>query len=102
MSDSPYELYILRCSDGSLYTGIALDVDKRRLEHENGTRGARYLRGRSPFEIVFRVVAGDRSEASRLEYFVKKLAKADKERLVAGEAALAELLPQLEGGGSIE
>ena len=102
MSVAGYELYLLRCADGSLYTGIARDADKRLLEHQGGTRGARYLRGRAPLAIVYRVAAGDRSSASRLEYFVKQLSKADKETLVAGGVTLEELFPQLEVAGSIE
>ena len=102
MRSAEYSLYILRCSDGSLYTGIAVDVAKRLDEHVKGVRGARYLRGRGPFDVVFCAAAGDRSEASRAEYWVKRLSKSDKEALVAGAASLDELLPQLDGGGSIE
>lgn len=97
-----YSLYILRCRDGSLYTGIAKDVEKRLDEHVSGVRGARYLRGRAPFEVVYCTKTGDRSAASRAEYWVKRLSKADKEALVAGDATLSELLPQLDGGDSIE
>ena len=60
-------LYILRCADGSLYTGIASDVDARLHEHEHGRRGAKYLRGRTPFELVYTQAAGDRSAAQALE-----------------------------------
>ncbi len=102
MNAPQYELYVLRCGDDTLYTGIAIDVDKRLLEHESGLRGARYLRGRGPLRLVFRVAAGDRSQASRLEYHVKILARSDKELLVRGDATLDELLPQLVGSGSIE
>ncbi len=94
-----YQLYMLRCVDGSLYTGIAIDVDKRLAEHTSGKRGARYLRGRAPFEIVFQAPAGDRSAASRLEHHVKTLKKPDKEMLVSGDVTLADLLPQLDGAG---
>ncbi len=97
---SEYQLYMLRCRDGSLYTGIAIDVDKRVREHESGTRGARYLRGRGPLELVLRLPAGDRSAASRLENHVKQLSKTDKEALVSGRSSIAELLPQLDGAGS--
>ena len=102
MSTGQYSLYMLRCADGSLYTGIAIDVAKRYDEHVKGARGARYLRGRAPFDIVFCTTAGNRSDALRVEYWVKRLSKTDKEALVAGETSLYELLPQLEGGGSIE
>jgi putative endonuclease len=65
-----YSLYILRCRDGSLYTGIALDVARRLEEHRQGVRGAKYLRGRRPVELVYEQPAGDRAAAQRLEYRV--------------------------------
>ena len=88
-----YSLYILRCSDGSLYTGIAIDVESRLAEHENGARGAKYLRGRAPYRLVFEERVGDRSEAQSLEYRVKKLDRAMKLRLISGEMSLDALLP---------
>jgi putative endonuclease len=93
VSEIQYSLYLLRCADNSLYTGIAIDVDKRLLQHDGGERGAKYLRGRSPFELVFQQVVGDRSLASRLEYRVKQLDRAQKEALVRGEYPLMQLLP---------
>ena len=89
---SDYSLYILRCADNSLYTGIALDVDKRVAEHQDGKRGARYLRGRGPLQLVFSCEAGDRSTASRLEHQVKRLSKADKEALVSGSVNILSLV----------
>ncbi len=86
-----YSLYILRCADGSLYTGIAIDVDSRLIEHERGIRGAKYLRGRAPFQLVFQAPAGDRSEAQSIEYRVKRLDRASKQRLVSGDLSLDEL-----------
>lgn len=102
MSSAEYSLYILRCADDSLYTGIAIDVDRRLTEHQQGKRGARYLRGRSPLELVYRKVVGDRSRASQIEYRIKKLSKIDKEDLVQGRATLESLLFQLEGGTGSE
>ncbi len=87
-----FSLYILRCADGSLYTGIATDVDKRLAEHVSGIRGAKYLRGRGPLELVFSAAAGDRAAASRLEYRVKQLTRTQKLQLVAGERRLDELV----------
>ncbi len=88
-----YSLYILRCSDGSLYTGIAIDVESRLAEHERGTRGAKYLRGRAPYRLVFEERVGDRSEAQSAEYRVKKLDRSTKLRLISGELSLDSLLP---------
>ena len=79
-----YRLYILRCSDGSLYTGIATDVGRRLAEHEAGMRGAKYLRGRLPVELVFQCDAGDRSSAQRLEHRIKRMTRSMKEALIAG------------------
>ena len=82
-----WHLYLVRCNDGSLYTGISTDV-ARRFDAHRSDRGARRLRGRGPLELVYSRPVGDRSLALRLEHRVKRLSKADKERLVRGEAAL--------------
>jgi putative endonuclease len=86
-----YSVYMLRCADGSLYTGIATDVSRRLAEHQSSPRGAKYLRGRGPLTLAFQQAVGDRGDASKVEYFLKNLAKADKEELVAGSKSLAEL-----------
>ncbi len=81
-----YSVYVLRCRDGSYYTGIATDVGRRIAEHDGGRRGAKYLRGRGPFELVFSCPIGDRGEAQRVEASLKKLPsreKSDVRRLAA-------------------
>jgi putative endonuclease len=88
-----YSLYIVRCADGTLYTGIAIDVERRIREHESGTRGAKYLRGRSPLNLEFSECLGDRARAQQFEYRVKQLERDRKEALIAGHCSLAELLP---------
>jgi putative endonuclease len=97
-----FSLYILRCADGTLYTGIAADVARRIDEHEGGPRGAKFLRGKGPLELVFEEAAGDRAEASRLEYRVKRLSRAEKMELISGRRRLRDLLADqvLEGGGA--
>lgn len=92
MADATYSLYMLRCRDGSLYTGIAIDVAKRLREHEDGKRGAKYLRGRGPLRLVFEQALGDRSTATRAEHQVKRLDRAQKEALVSGSVSLEEYL----------
>lgn len=77
-----WSVYILRCADDTLYTGIATDVERRVAEHAAGRRGAKYLLGRRPVELVLAVEIGDRSLASRLEYRLKRLSRRDKERLI--------------------
>lgn len=93
----PYSLYLVRCRDGTLYTGIATDVQRRLSEHGGNGRGAKYLRGRGPLELVFEYAVGDRSMASRVERLVKQLPRLQKERLVANPEQLARLVPDLAG-----
>lgn len=84
MPDSWY-VYILRCSDNSLYTGIATDVERRLDEHNNdNSLGAKYTRTRRPVKLVYQEQAGSRSEASKREYAIRKLSKRDKEKLASG------------------
>jgi putative endonuclease len=92
MGDRPYSIYLLRCGDGSLYTGIAIDVARRICEHQDGLRGAKYLRGRGPLELVFQQQVGARDIASRLEYRVKRLGRPRKEALISGQLRLGDLL----------
>lgn len=76
-----YSLYVLRCGDGSLYTGIALDVARRLAEHVDG-RGARYTRGRGPLQVLAKVRCPDRSAALRAELAFKRLPRARKEEIL--------------------
>jgi putative endonuclease len=85
---SLWSLYILRCADNSLYTGISNQVAKRLAEHQaQGSRCAKYLRGRAPLVLVYSEPVGDRAAATRREIAVKRLSKAAKEALVAQYAA---------------
>lgn len=86
-----YSVYIVKCGDGSLYTGIATDVQRRLQEHESGARGARYLRGRGPLKVVFAREVGDRSLAQRIEYRIKQLTREQKMSLIAGRLELSAL-----------
>jgi len=91
-SPQTWFVYLIRCADESLYTGVATDVERRFREHQaQGLRTARYLRGRGPLELVYFCAAGDRAEAQRLEYRIKQLKVAAKYQLIRGELALAEL-----------
>ena len=92
---SEWSIYLLRCADGSVYTGIATDVSRRISEHEQGKRGAKYLRGRGPFELVYQRVVGDRSIATRIEYRVKQLTRIEKEDLQRLPSRIDELLNEL-------
>ena len=90
-----WRVYILRCGDGSLYTGIATDVLRRIREHEDGAKGARYLRGRGPFTLVFQAEMSDRSLASRAELRIKRLTKHAKEDLIASRRGMTRFLRDL-------
>ena len=92
MSAPRYNLYILRCADDSLYTGIAADVERRLAEHRSGSRGAKYLRGGRPLKLEFCQAIGNRALASQLEYRVKRLSRARKEALIAGTERLQDLI----------
>jgi len=91
VADTEFSLYMVRCADGTLYTGIATDVERRLTEHESGLRGAKYLRGKGPLKIVFSEVVGSRAAASRLEYRVKKLNRLKKLDLIDGRSQLDDL-----------
>ena len=75
-----WHLYILRCKDGSLYTGITTDVEKRLEAHRRG-KGAKYTRGRGPLELVYREVCGSHSDALKRELAVKAMTRAQKQKL---------------------
>ena len=75
-------VYILRCADGSLYTGITTDV-RRRLEDHRAGKGAKYTRGRAPLELVHREECGTHSAALKREIEIKKLTRDEKEQLIS-------------------
>ena len=79
-------VYILRCKDGTLYTGVTTDVTRRVRDHATG-RGARYTRGRGPFAVVHVEEIGPRGDALRRELAVKRLPRAEK--LALSEAGAA-------------
>ena len=74
-------LYILRCGDGSLYTGITTDVPRRLEAHRQG-KGAKYTRGRAPLILCYQEKCGTHSEALKRELAVKALTRAEKEALI--------------------
>jgi putative endonuclease len=79
----PWYLYIIKCSDHSLYTGIATDVERRFIEHlTDPKKGAKFFRGRGPEQIVYLEEFADRSEASKRESHIKSLSRKQKEALV--------------------
>ena len=86
-----WSLYMIRLANGSLYTGIAENVERRFEEHrESGRKAAKALRGKGPLALVYRRAVGTRSEALKAEAAVKKLTKREKENIVRGIAPLPE------------
>ncbi len=80
-----WSVYIVRCSDGSLYTGIAKDVERRLEEHNhNDQLGAKYTRGRRPVKLVYTETLATRSDAARREHEIKRMKRIEKRKLIAG------------------
>ncbi|OGA35150.1 MAG: nuclease [Betaproteobacteria bacterium RIFCSPLOWO2_12_FULL_62_13b] len=73
-------VYLIECKDGSIYTGIAIDVDARYAAHKGGT-GARYTRSHPPRRLLAVIEYADRSAASKAEYRIKRLSPRDKREL---------------------
>ena len=85
MTVDPWFVYLARCADGSLYTGIARDVAQRIAAHDAG-KGAKYTRGRGPLALCAVRRCLSKGDALRLELFVKALDRTEKERLVTSRA----------------
>ena len=77
-----WTVYILKCADGTLYTGITNDLERRMAEHEAG-QGAKYTKGRGPFQLVYQESCEDRGLASKREHKIKALNRKAKFALVA-------------------
>ncbi len=78
-----WTVYIIRCADESLYTGVTTDLERRYAEHLGHARGAKYFNGREPQEIVFAEGGHTRSSACQREVQIKKLKRVEKLRLIA-------------------
>jgi predicted GIY-YIG superfamily endonuclease len=86
-----WQLYVVKCRDGTFYTGITNDLQRRVEQHNRGT-ASRYTRGRLPVELVYREPCRDRSSALKKEYRMKSLSRKEKEarfRRTAGPASAA-------------
>ena len=94
-----YIVYMLRCCDGSLYTGITNDAERRLAAHNAGT-ASKYTRTRCPVEMVYAERAADRSEASRREAQIKRLTREQKLKMIGGDGNLiAEIRGLADSGG---
>lgn len=92
---TPWYVYLVRCRDGTLYTGIATDVSRRFAEHQQSRdKGAKYLRGRGPLQLVFRKEIGARGLALRVEGKIKRLSRVRKEELLRRGGIIEPMIAQ--------
>ena len=78
-----YFVYMLECADGTLYTGITTDLTRRLNEHNGSKKGAKYTRSRRPVTLAYSESFKNRSEASKREYYIKRLGVAQKRALIS-------------------
>lgn len=83
MANNDWYVYILRCNDGTLYTGVTTDCERRLHEHNHTNRGAKYTRARRPVELAYREATESRSTAQQREAQIKRLSPRQKAELVA-------------------
>jgi putative endonuclease len=95
MPDSLWSLYVIRTASDTLYAGISNDVNKRFQTHQQG-KGARYLKGKGPLELVYCVSLGDKSLSLKAEYAFKQLSRSDKLKIINGRPNKERLLSLLE------
>ncbi|MBI3952488.1 MAG: GIY-YIG nuclease family protein [Candidatus Doudnabacteria bacterium] len=86
-----YHLYILKCSDKTLYTGITTDLPRRVSEHNLSKLGARYTQARRPVKLVFTQRFRNRSSASKAEYRIKQLSRVEKLKLIKALTPVVKL-----------
>jgi len=82
VGDRPWFLYVVHCSDGTLYTGVTTDVSRRIREHNTGSRGAKYTKTRRPVKLIYQVNFNDRSAAQKAEHKFKKLTRKQKDEMI--------------------
>ena len=82
-----WTVYLARCGDGTLYTGVTTDPERRLAQHNRGC-GAAYTRSRRPVTLVYVELAGDRSQALRREHAIRQLTRVEKEALALGRSAV--------------
>ena len=88
-----WSVYIIRCDNSTLYTGISTDVARRLTEHRSGDRkAAKYTKAFSSIDLVYEILVGGRSLAAKIEYQVKKLSRQKKEFIVSNRLSRDELM----------
>ena len=83
--NNQYTIYIVQCSDKTLYTGIAKDLNRRIEEHNSSDKGAKYTKARRPVTLVYHEACEDRSTASKREYAIKKMNRKTKQVLIVNQ-----------------
>jgi putative endonuclease len=90
-----WHVYLVRCRDGALYTGITTDVSRRFAQHrQNEGKGAKYLRGKGPLRLVFKMAIGGHGLALRVEGRIKRLPRRQKERLIEQDDLIKRVVRQ--------
>lgn len=89
-TSSQYYVYILRCADGTLYTGIATDVMRRFKEHQSGT-ASKYTRARTAVSVVYTEACANRSDALKRECAIKRMSRKEKDALLSGMVDCVDL-----------
>jgi putative endonuclease len=82
-ADKKWYVYILKCADNTLYTGVTTDLERRVNEHNHSPLGAKYTKPRRPVNLIYKETHTNRSEATKREVELKKMPKAEKQRLFA-------------------
>jgi putative endonuclease len=94
---SDWSVYIIRCDNSTLYTGISTDVARRLKEHRSGDRkAAKYTKPFSSIDLVYEICVGDRSLAAKIEYQVKKLPRQKKDFIVSNHLSRDKLMALLD------
>jgi putative endonuclease len=75
-------VYVLTCADGTLYTGVTTELERRLAEHNAGAKGAKYTKTRRPVRLAYSETAADRSSALKREFAIKHLTREEKQRLI--------------------
>lgn len=78
-----YVVYLLKCADGTFYTGVTTDMARRLVEHNEGVKGAKYTKARRPVTVAYQETAASRSEAQKREYVLRHLSRVEKQQLAA-------------------
>ena len=81
-----YYTYILKCSDGTYYTGITTDLERRVNEHNHSKKGAVYTRTRRPVDLVYTEESGSRSDAQKREHILRRLPRTEKQKMSTGDS----------------